>query len=202
MGIGFGRLAAGALAAVLSFGAAQAAVVTVGPGGFDNGYATRITFEDDLATARRGTANGRNNPFHALGSDANNFFEIGLGSSVTLTFGKAFTGATIRERTDGNPAAWKETAMIEAIRRDGSTKLLGTFSNAQAQGSGLLLTMLDGPFEALRITDTSKPIPGNALTGGFDIASVQVAPIPVPAGILLLGTGLAAFGLLRRRRPA
>jgi hypothetical protein len=33
-----------------------------------------------------------------------------------------------------------------------------------------------------------------------DLVTVQLAPVPVPAGILLMGTALAGFGVMRRRK--
>ncbi len=66
---------------------ASALIVTAGPGGFDNGFATSITFDD---AAARGTNNDRDNPLTALGSPNGNFFEIGFGSTIDLTFGSLF----------------------------------------------------------------------------------------------------------------
>jgi hypothetical protein len=42
----------------------------------------------------------------------------------------------------------------------------------------------------------------DTLGGLVDTVSVAPAPVPVPAAALLLGSGLAALGLVRRRRPA
>jgi hypothetical protein len=39
-------------------------------------------------------------------------------------------------------------------------------------------------------------------SGDFALAALDVAPIPLPAGALLIGTAFGAFGLLRRRKRA
>ena len=65
---------AAAVAVALSSVAASAATVTAGPGGFNDGYATSITYDD---AAPRGTGNDRADPTNALGSTVGDFFEIG-----------------------------------------------------------------------------------------------------------------------------
>ncbi len=189
-----------AAALVIGTGTASAAVVTAGPGGFNNGYATSITYENNNTTANRGTVDNRANALNALGMPNGNFFEIGLGSSVILGFGKPFVSpVTVVEVTFGKVDKWLETASLEGRKSDGTFALIGTITNLAAQTPGAVLTFLGGPFDALRITDTSSA-QGNATTGGFDIDSVRVAPIPLPAGFLLLVSALAGLGLIRSRR--
>lgn len=182
---------------------AQAATVTFGPGGFDGGFATSITYESDNAVAGRGTGNGRFRPQNALGAADGAFFEIGLGSSVDLTFGTLFdTSATIIEVTFNNPSAQIELVSVFG-GRNGVFSFLGTVSNVDAQGVGATLIFPTADiFDTLRLVDLTR---SSERVGGFDIDSVRVnpvAPIPLPAAGLMLLTGLAAFAATRRRRKA
>lgn len=192
--------------------AASAATSTVGPGGFDGGYATTITFEDDNTVARRGDAGGRDNPLNALGAPDGNFFEMGFGQSVSLTFGTLFEASTtIFEVTFGSAAAFPESVNVSVALGMGPAQMAGTVNNVDAQGGdSISLAGLMGPFDTVILTDTS-PLSSNFQSdalgplGGFDIDSVKVAPIsevPLPAsGLLLVGAiaGAAAFGRRKNR---
>ncbi|WP_306145157.1 VPLPA-CTERM sorting domain-containing protein [Roseibium sp. MMSF_3412] len=184
-------------AAMAAFsGAAYAAPVTVGPGGFDGGYATSITYDD---AAARGTANDRDNALNALGAADGNFFEIGFGSFVDLTFGAVFDNSVVKvfEITFNNVAAFPESVDLY-VGSGGSFTFVDSISNLAAQTGATAITGA-GVFDTVRLMDTSTPLFG-ATTGGFDIDSVKVTPIPLPAGIALLGTGLAFAGFMSRRR--
>lgn len=190
-------LAAGA--AITLAASAHAATVTVGPGGFDAGWATTITYDDEAA---RGTANDRDNPLNALGAADGSFFEIGLGSFADLTFGTEFDStATAYEVTFGDISDFPESIDIYAGNGVGAGfggVFVTSMTNADAAGGGLFSVAGLGIFETLRFIDTS---PSDGLkTGGFDIDAVRVAPVPLPAaGLLLLGA-LAGGVTLRRRK--
>lgn len=196
------------LAAILAISPAAAnAITTSGPGGFNNGFATSITYDENAA---RGTTFDRDNPLNALGPNNGNFFEIGFGSFIDLTFGTLFdTEATVFEVTFGNPAGFPESAVIFAGVGDGtfgggSFTSLGSISNVAAQGGAIIsLLGFTGPFDTIRIFDTSTPI-NNAKLGGFDVDAVRVAAVPLPAALPLIGAGFAALGFVgwRRKRKA
>jgi hypothetical protein len=190
------------LVALAPLGAA-AAVTTVGPGGIDGGYATTITYEADNGIAKRGTSDDRANPLNALGASDGDFFEIGLGSYVDLTFGKLFDAeGIVIEVTRGSTTAWRETAKVFGILADGTPEFIADLDNTTAGAQTLGISFpIDGPFDTLRIVDTS-PNPPTGSTGGFDIESVKVALVPVPAALPLLGLALAGLGFAARRRKA
>ena len=190
------------LAAALALGTAlpaAAVVVEAGPGGFDAGWATKIYYEDP---ASRGTANDRDNPLNALGATDGDFFEIGYATEVILTFGTLFSGSgAITEVTFGDAAAWPETVAIFVGMLGGSdwNPVDPTvISNADAQGPDGFTFTFDGVFDAVRIADLTGVEVGG--TGGFDIDSVRVAPIPLPAGGVLLLGALGGLAALRRKR--
>lgn len=182
-------------------GAASAAIVTYGDLGLPiDGYATGITYDD---AALRGSANGRNNPANALGASNGNFFEIGYGSTVDLTFGKLFrpSGTTV-EITNG--ARGPSTAYYETITvffgRNGVFTEVTDLNNAGPNGPLTLSFSLpvDAYFDTVRFVDTTTKRPDS--TGGWDIDSVKVSLVPLPAAGILLLAGLGGLAALGRRR--
>ena len=182
--------------------AASGATMTAGVAtDFDNGWATWIEYDPYAA---RGTKNDRDNPLNALGSNLDTFFEIGLGSTVTLQFGKQFAAngtGTLFEVTFGNVSGWPESIDIfVGSISTGTFEFVRSMTNAEAAGGGSF-SFSGGPFDALQLVDTSNAI-GNDTTGGWDIAAARVSVVPLPAGGLLLLTGLGALALYRRRKQA
>ncbi|MEM8795984.1 MAG: VPLPA-CTERM sorting domain-containing protein [Pseudomonadota bacterium] len=171
-----------------------------GGGGFNGGYATQITFDADAA---RGTANDRDNPLNALGPANNDFFEIGFGSAIALTFGTTFnTDVTVFEVTFGNPAGFPESADVFA-GFGGDFTFIDNIPNIDAQGGAILALGDVGVFDTIVIFDTSNPADvGNAATGGFDVDAVRVTPVPLPAAGLMLVGAIGGLALMRRRRKA
>jgi hypothetical protein len=179
--------------------AASATTMTVGDESvFNDGWATWIEYDP---YASRGTADGRANPLNALGSNTSTFFEIGFGSTVTLQFGTQFVSpGTLVEVTFGNPARWPESVEIFVGNIGGTFTSIGSVSNAVAGGTGAQFTFSGGPFDALRLVDTTIPTASMGATGGWDIAAVRISPVPLPAGGLLLLTGLGVLALRRRNK--
>ncbi|MBN9672681.1 VPLPA-CTERM sorting domain-containing protein [Roseibium aggregatum] len=184
-----------AMLAMVPFGAN--ALTVSGTSAFDGGYATTITYDDGIV---RSSANGRDNPYNALGAADGNFFEIGRNSSVDLTFGTLFdTSVTVFEITFGNVASYAESVLL-SVGYQGTFTDIGSITNLFAQGGGTVaLSSALGLFDTVRLTDTSTQ------GGGFDIDAVLVSPVtpvPLPAGLVLLGGGLAALGVFGRRKRA
>ncbi len=195
-----GLFGAAALVALLASGA-NAAIVEFGSNAFDDGWASFIRYDD---AALRGTDDDRDNPANALGSDASDFFEIGFGSTVDLKFGSAFTSpGTLIEVTNGNVAGWPESVDI-LVGNDGdpgSFFKVGSLDNTAAQNPGGQFTFAGGPFDTVRLIDTSSsPAPNGSTEGGWDIAAVRVSAVPVPAAMPLLLAGVGALGIAARRK--
>lgn len=144
----------------------------------------------------RGTANDRTNIGNALGSTVGDFFELGYGGVVDFTFGKLFTGpGHVVEVTFSVPPRFPESVQIQAGRKGVFTDV-AIVTNAQAQFVPGASFDLSGAYDTLRLIDTS-PVRANAPTGGFDVDTISVAAVPLPAaGLMLLGAlgGLALFG--------
>ena len=185
----------------------QAAPLTVGPGGFDDGWATTITYEADNTIARRGTANNRDNPLNALGSSDGSFFELGFGSSADFTFGTRFdTSVSVFEITFGSVPGWPES--VEVLAGDGGTfTLVGVLTNSAAQGGGALSLAGLGTFDTIRLVDGSPlsstgQSDGLGALGGFDVDAVRISPVPIPAAMWLFGSALIGVMAIARRKRA
>lgn len=192
-----------ALAVLMTAGAANAAIVTVGPGGYNGGYATEITYDNDNAAMQRGTADGRDNGANALGATDGTFFELGNVGSAIFTFGMDFVSPGFTaEITYGDRGGFFEQATVEIGNLVGGvfTAVTSVIVNNTVSGEQQF-TFAGGPFNALRFLN-SGPILGG--TGGFDIDSVRVTPAPVPlpaAGLMLMGA-LGGMAMLRRKQRA
>lgn len=189
-------LVAAGFSLAVAAGSANAAMVTVGAGGFNDGWATQITYDD---AAIRGSANGRANPLNALGAADGAFFEIGSGATADFSFGTQFrSDVTVYEITFGNVlSAWKESVDVYAGTAGdaGSFQFAGSILNTVAQGGATLsLLSLSGVFDTIRLVDTSS-LPGN-----FDVDAVRVAPVPLPAAAWLFITAVSGLLVFSRRR--
>lgn len=196
------------LASALALGLAMpASAVTLdaefGDNSFDNGWASKIYYD---STAARGTDSDRDEPANALGENDGEFFEIGFGSTVILTFGTLFTSpGFVIEVTNGSTASWPEFINIfvgNLLDDTWQAVDQNPISNSGAQGApGFQFTFGGGPFDALKIVDIST-FPQNSETGGYDIDAVRISPIPLPAGGVLLLTALGGLAIARRRKQA
>ncbi len=178
-----------AAAAAATIGtAADAAVV----------YATGVTWANNGTV---GSSNDRDVATNALGSPDDKFLSLGLGGDATLTFGKTFKAGTVEiaEATfgrEGYTAIGDESIDVFA-GIGGSLSFVGSIS-AMGLDETFKFVELDVPFafNTVKLVDTSAALPGR---DGFDLESIGVTPIPLPASALLLGAGLAGIGAVRRK---
>ncbi len=138
----------------------------------------------------------RRNTANALGAVDGKFLSLGLGGDATFSFGQKFgSPAAVFEVTLGSVRSHIETADVFGII-GGIETLIGQVTNAIGGGS----FAFTGLFTQIKFVDTS-PIGGGS-TDGFDIDAIKVSSVPLPAGGLLLLSGLGGIAALRRRRKA
>lgn len=203
-------LAAGAVA--LTAGAANAATY----------YATSVEDfslgscwkQNEAAASACNPSSSRHDPNAALGApgDSNpnagkeDFVSLGFGGSLTVGFGQSFSNPQnvrvyeITYSSDGvNPPSdnHKEAVDVYAVLGGMETKL-GTLLNY-----GTNSVVGNVAFDFIKLVDVTLETFGRAGTtsfDGFDVNSVAVAPVPLPAAGLMLMAGLGGFAALRRRK--
>ncbi|SFA90231.1 VPLPA-CTERM protein sorting domain-containing protein [Poseidonocella pacifica] len=176
--------------------------------GFTGSYSCGVTADRrDVSKVNVGAADGA-------------FFSLGLsptgslyGGSAVFELGTQFTGPmTVVEVT--NPSQHWEAAdvfvgaSIDELYTNMQNHLsIGRVDNGKG-GSVAASSSINfsGTYSWIGFMDASYDeygIDGNSSADGFDLDSftvTDVAPVPLPAGVALLLTGLGAFGIARRRR--
>lgn len=174
-----------AVAATAVSGAASAATI----------YATSV---DSFTPGPRTLVDpDRLNTANALGASDGKFLSLGFGGEVVLSFGQSFgSPGNVTEITFNRPIP-PETADIYV--GDGiNWVLIGSAANSAPDGVNSFT--FTGYFSKVKIIDTSTNPGNHFLADGFDVDSVGVSPVPVPAAGLLLAGGLGLLGARKLRR--
>ena len=132
--------------------------------------------------------------------------EISTSSSVIQSIIVSFnetvtiTGLYFLDLFIARNGATNEVAQV-MVSPGGSTstfdamEVVGSGASGLAYYGGLSLTGSTFTFTALRTNDA-------VALADYALAGIELAPIPLPAGLLLLGGALGALGISRRRKAA
>ena len=196
--------AAGASAATIDFtdnsiySARSAATATGSAAGYGftvTGSRNALTFTESDAPGPVGALLGQNDGI-GLGDD-----EIGGREYVTVTFDRTvrISGLYFLDlfRSQSGDA---ETAAVYAGTPPAEGGFLGLFSGTEiyasnGNGYGAFDVNLTGTVFSFDVGTGNDGVG----IGDFSLAGLEVVPVPLPAGALLLGTALLGFGLRRRR---
>lgn len=151
----------------------------------------------DSYTAGTGiTSSARKVTGNALGTADGKFLSLGVGGTVVLNFGETIAGThktlSISEVTWGDRSKTLESIDV-FFGLDNVFTFLGSMTNAAA----VSLLDISGVFNQIKLVDTSD---GAVTRDGFDIDSISVSPVPVPAAGLMLLSALGLVSVLRRRK--
>lgn len=181
--------AAAVLAAGFAVESAQAATI----------WATQV---DDFTVGTGPIPVNRTNPDNALGAPDGEMVSLGFGGELVVSFSRLFQSpGKLFEITFGKTDNHIEIAEIFA-GFGGVFQSVATIDNSSAAGVAGATFTFAGIFDQIKIVDIS-PMAGGSVNG-FDVDAVGVtpAPIPLPAGGLLLVTALGGLALTRRRKSA
>lgn len=190
----FSTLVVAAALSVAAAGAASASTV----------YATLVDWSGGGASDGVVNATNRSDVDNALGAPDNAFLSLGLGGWAVFSFGQPFVSpGSVIEVTWGNADNHPESAdiWVGTSHTNGTLDLTGwqsagSIANANAQNPGATVLFPGGPYTFLAIKDTSPVVQGR---DGFDVDAVGVSPVPLPAGGLLLLSGLGFLAFRRRK---
>lgn len=188
------------LAKVAALGAVAAFALSLSTAGAQAAHIAYASGSTNVTAGTNAGAPGRGNIASAYGAADGSFYSLGLGGSATFTFLPTvlFTspGAAV-EITNGVRAGYVETMNLYGIL-GGIETFIGSVTNAVASN----VFTFTGVFDSLKVVDTSPN--GFGIRDGFDIDSISVAalpaPVPLPAGGLLLLGALGGVAALRRRK--
>ena len=145
---------------------------------------------------RDGTVYGRTNIAPAGGKwflDSNDTF--GMVWNVALAGGHAFN-KLIFALTDASDEGAYLRVTVDGVVQE----ILSKLKNGTTK---LFVIDFGGPVHSAKIElgNYTKSTGGKQKTNdGFSVDAIQVAPVPLPAGLVLLGSAVAGFGVIGRRR--
>lgn len=171
-----------------------------------------VLYADKIISDSYGTCTGsaaqcasddRLNKSNALGATNGTFYSLGLGGSMVLGFARSmFPAGTVStfEITFNRLVGHDEAVEISTLDSMGNlVENLGIVDNTPGAASKFASL----PFSYIRLLDvTSAVFPTSTSFDGYDVDSVGVAPIPLPAAGVLLLAGLGGLAAVRRRKNA
>jgi hypothetical protein len=177
---------------VSALGAPDGQFVSLGNGGF-----IVLDFPGGMkagATIVVERTNGCTGPVNDLCTQWPEAAEVFVGSDWQIGKGATFALAN----------AENNFISVGTVKNGGSDVVSGSGSNSLSRS--VLLNVLT-PFSQIVLVDRTAGLPGHQAShfssnGGFDVDAVGATPVPGPAALPLIATGLAVFGLMRRRRGA
>lgn len=186
--------------------AGAALAVTASAGNAAVLYADKVisaTYGGCSGTVAQCTADDRLNQDNALGATNGTFYALGLGGSMVVGFAKnLFPAGTVAsmEITFNRLIGHDEAVRLETLDRNlNLVEDLGVATNNPAGAS----KFANLPFTYVRLVDVTKSIfPNTTSFDGYDVDSVSVAPVPLPAAGAMLLAGLGGLAMVRRRRNA
>lgn len=191
---------------ISGIGATAAVLMTMASGAQAATYAASSIIASETAygtcTRMNCTANDRKNAENALGEADGAFYAMGLGGQLTVGFdAKSFApGArvTINEVTFNGPQKSNHFEAVDVYSVfDGVDTFIDRIINT-AQSTTLLVAQ---GFEYIRLVDvTQAEFASTTSFDGFDVESISIAAVPVPAAGFMLMAGLGGLAAFGRRR--
>ena len=187
---------------LLLIGLAVTTIIMFSGTAFALSYATNVLWNNTAGVSDP----SRIDPDNALGAPDDKFLSIGIDGIAAFDFGMSFDStAIVFEITWGNRNAYPEYAKvfvgnIFSLDTNDYTEV-GTIKNNLDQNVIDLTSLTGNPFQYLLVQDITKSYSDGIATGdGFDIDAVGVSPVPEPATMLLLGSGLLGLAGFSRKR--
>lgn len=185
------------------------AVLAASAAGANAATYTADTLVSATAGACTGTVSGcaaddRQNTANAVDGNASTFYSLGLGGSIVVGFSEIVgnimpSAVSVFEVTFKRSSGHKEAADVFAIDESGAESLLGRITNKIGENS----VFATAAFKYIKLVDvTTAEFPTSTSFDGYDVAKVSIAPVPLPAGGLMLLGGLGGLAALRRRKKA
>lgn len=184
------------LSAALFVSATAASAFTITPISADCGMGPTPVGVTCSSSANPGNVN--------YGAGDGLYHELGLNGSATFQIAPDFTGpASAVEVTFVGANRFQEAADV-FVSKDGILfEQVATLLNIADLSSALRVInfTFEGAFNFMRFTDvTASVFPNSASLYGFDLDSISVSQVPLPAGGLLLLGGLGGIAALRRKK--